>query len=139
MLDLIKNKNAIIVINKTDLQKNLIINNEEIKENGKDIVFISTIEEKGIKELYDAIEKMFELNIIDYDSSEIITNARQKQYIMRALEAVNEAENAIENNMPIDITAIALKQILEELNQITGESASEDIINEIFKKFCLGK
>ena len=58
---------------------------------------------------------------------------------MRALEAVNEAENAIENNMPIDITAIALKQILEELNQITGESASEDIINEIFKKFCLGK
>ena len=82
---------------------------------------------------------MFELNIIDYDSSEIITNARQKQYIMRALEAVNEAENAIENNMPIDITAIALKQILEELNQITGESASEDIINEIFKKFCLGK
>ena len=139
VLDLIKNKNAIIVINKTDLQKNLIINNEEIKENGKDIVFISTIEEKGIKELYDAIEKMFELNIIDYDSSEIITNARQKQYIMRALEAVNEAENAIENNMPIDITAIALKQILEELNQITGESASEDIINEIFKKFCLGK
>ena len=139
VLDLIKNKNAIIVINKTDLQKNLIINNEEIKENGKDIVFISTIEEKGIKELYDAIEKIFELNIIDYDSSEIITNARQKQYIMRALEAVNEAENAIENNMPIDITAIALKQILEELNQITGESASEDIINEIFKKFCLGK
>ena len=139
VLDLIKNKNAIIVINKTDLQKNLIINNEEIKENGKDIVFISTMEEKGIKELYDAIEKMFELNIIDYDSSEIITNARQKQYIMRALEAVNEAENAIENNMPIDITAIALKQILEELNQITGESASEDIINEIFKKFCLGK
>lgn len=139
VLDLIKNKNAIIVINKTDLQKNLIINNEEIKENGKDIVFISTIEEKGIKELYDAIEKMFELNIIDYDSSEIITNARQKQYIMRALEAVNEAENAIENNMPIDITAIALKQILEELNQITGESASEGIINEIFKKFCLGK
>lgn len=139
VLDLIKNKNAIIVINKTDLQKNLIINNEEIKENGKDIVFISTIEEKGIKELYDAIEKMFELNIIDYDSSEIITNARQKQYIMRALEAVNEAENAIENNMPIDITSIALKQILEELNQITGESASEDIINEIFKKFCLGK
>ena len=139
VLDLIKNKNAIIVINKTDLQKNLIINNEEIKENGKDIVFISTIEEKGIKELYDVIEKMFELNIIDYDGSEIITNARQKQYIMRALEAVNEAENAIENNMPIDITAIALKQILEELNQITGESASEDIINEIFKKFCLGK
>ena len=139
VLDLIKNKNAIIVINKTDLQKNLIINNEEIKENGKDIVFISTIEEKGIKELYDAIEKMFELNIIDYDSSEIIKNASQKQYIMRALEAVNEAENAIENNMPIDITAIALKQILEELNQITGESASEDIINEIFKKFCLGK
>lgn len=139
VLDLIKNKNAIIVINKTDLQKNLIINNEEIRENGKDIVFISTIEEKGIKELYDVIEKMFELNIIDYDGSEIITNARQKQYIMRALEAVNEAENAIENNMPIDITAIALKQILEELNQITGESASEDIINEIFKKFCLGK
>ena len=82
---------------------------------------------------------MFNLSELECDNSEIITNNRQKQHIMLAIEAVNEARNSTQKLMPLDITAICLKNILEELSEITGENVSEDIINEIFKKFCLGK
>lgn len=139
IVELIKNKQAIILINKTDMNKKLIINNEEIKKLNKDIIEFSTIEEKGLDELYNTIENMFKLNQIDSDNSEIITNERQKQHILKAIEAEEKAMESAKANMPSDITAIAIKQILEELAEITGQSASEDIINEIFKKFCLGK
>ena len=139
IVELIKNKQAIILINKTDMNKKLIINNEEIKNLNKDIIEFSTIEEKGLDELYNTIENMFKLNQIDSDNSEIITNERQKQHILKAIEAEEKAMESAKANMPSDITAIAIKQILEELAEITGQSASEDIINEIFNKFCLGK
>ena len=82
---------------------------------------------------------MFRLNEIDCENSEIITNNRQKQHILSAIESVDKAKESIENKIPVDITAICLKDILEDLAEITGENVSEDIINEIFKKFCLGK
>ena len=82
---------------------------------------------------------MFSLNEIDCDNSEIITNVRQKQFIVLAEEAVKKARNSIKTSMPIDITAICLKEILEQLSEITGENVTEDVINEIFSKFCLGK
>lgn len=136
ILELIKNKKAIILINKVDLNKNFIKENQEIK---KDAIEFSTISEKGIDELYEKIEEMFNLKEIEADNSEIITCSRQKQHIMQAINALNEAEKSAQNLMPLDITAICLKNILEELSEITGENVSEDIINEIFKKFCLGK
>lgn len=139
ILNLIKNKKAIILINKVDLNKNQIINNDKIKEMKKDIIKFSTVSEKGLEELYEKIERMFELNEIDCDNSEIITNNRQKQHIISAIKAVSKAKESVETGMPIDITAICLKDMLGELSEITGENVSEDIINEIFKKFCLGK
>ncbi len=139
IIELIKDKNAIILINKIDLNKNLVKNNKEIMDLKKDTIYFSTIEEKGLEKLYDTIEKMFKFNEIDCDNSEIITNARQKQQILFAKEALNKAKDSISNNMPIDITAICLKNILEELEEILGGNISEDIINKIFQKFCLGK
>ena len=136
ILKLIEKKKTIILINKVDLNKNFIKGSNEIK---KDAIEFSTIKEKGIEELYEKIEKMFNLSELECDNSEIITNNRQKQHIMLAIEAVNEARNSTQKLMPLDITAICLKNILEELSEITGENVSEDIINEIFKKFCLGK
>ena len=136
ILKLIEKKKTIILINKVDLNKNFIKGSKEIK---KDAIEFSTIKEKGIEELYEKIEKMFNLSELECDNSEIITNNRQKQHIMLAIEAVNEARNSTQKLMPLDITAICLKNILEELSEITGENVSEDIINEIFKKFCLGK
>ena len=139
ILNLIKNKKAIILINKVDLNKNQVINNDKIKEMKKDIIKFSTVSEKGLEELYEKIERMFELNEIDCDNSEIITNNRQKQHIISAIKAVSKAKESVETGLPIDITAICLKDMLGELSEITGENVSEDIINEIFKKFCLGK
>lgn len=139
ILDLIKDKKTIILINKIDLGKNLIRKNRTIEKSGLKIIEFSTVNENGFQELYDAIEQMFRLNELENDDSEIITNTRHKQHIILALEALKEAQKSVEDKMSIDITAICLKNILDEMAEITGENASEDIINEIFKKFCLGK
>ena len=90
-------------------------------------------------ELYNKIEELFKLNELDCENTEIITNNRHKQQILLALEDTAKARESLENHMPVDITAICLKDILEKLSEITGENVTEDIINEIFKKFCLGK
>ena len=113
--------------------------NDKILNTKKTIIDFSTKEEKGLEKLYEAIEKMFNLNQIENDNTEIITNARQKQQIVFAIEATKKARNSLTEGMPVDITAISLKEILEHILEITGENVSEEIINEIFKKFCLGK
>ena len=82
---------------------------------------------------------MFNLNQINFDNDIIITNLRHKNLITKALENVKKAKENTLNNMPIDIIAIFIKDILEDLGSITGEFVTDDIINEIFAKFCLGK
>ena len=108
-----------------------------IEENN--IIEFSTINETGLDKLYNKIEELFKLNELDCENTEIITNNRHKQQILYALEDVAKGRESLETHMPVDITAICLKDILERLAEITGENVSEDIINEIFKKFCLGK
>ena len=82
---------------------------------------------------------MFNLNQINFDNDILITNLRHKNLITKALENVKNAKDNTLNNMPIDIIAIFIKDILEDLGSITGEFVTDDIINEIFAKFCLGK
>lgn len=139
ILDLIKDKKAIILINKTDLKKGYVQSDERITSLHKAVIPFSVLKEEGINELYNAILELFNMNDIDLENTDIVTSSRQKNYILRAHDALNKAKESVENNMTIDITAIVLKEILEELSSITGENVSEDIINEIFKKFCLGK
>ncbi len=139
ILDLIEGKKTIILINKIDLGKNLIKENEKLKKFKNNIIEFSTINETGLDKLYNKIEELFKLNELDCENTEIITNNRHKQQILYALEDVAKGRESLETHMPVDITAICLKDILERLAEITGENVSEDIINEIFKKFCLGK
>lgn len=139
ILDLIKEKKAIILINKTDLKKGYVQSDERTTSLHKTTIPFSVLKEEGINELYNAILELFNMNDIDLENTDIVTSSRQKNYILRAHDALNKAKESVENNMTIDITAICLKEILEELSSITGENVSEDIINEIFKKFCLGK
>lgn len=139
ILDLIEGKKTIILINKIDLGKNLIKENEKLKKFKNNIIEFSTINETGLDKLYNKIEELFKLNELDCENTEIITNNRHKQQILYALEDVAKGRESLETHMPVDITAICLKYILERLAEITGENVSEDIINEIFKKFCLGK
>ena len=78
-------------------------------------------------------------DIIRVDNDVIITNIRQKNLVSKAIDDVNKTQETINNGMPLDIVAIFIREILEDLSQITGEVVTDDIIDEIFSKFCLGK
>ena len=139
ILKLAESKNSIILLNKVDLKENNLENSEELKKLNKKIIKISAKNGNGIEELYNEIENLFQIKNLETDGEIIITNIRHKNQIEYAINNINEAINAVKNNLPIDIISISIKQTLEDLGKITGENVSEDIINEIFSKFCLGK
>lgn len=139
ILELIKEKKSIILLNKIDLEMKISKKEIEEKSNEKKILEISARNKTGIEDIFKAISDMYKFNEIEIDDSLTITNTRHKQAINNMLVNVKKVEESIENNMPIDVVTISITDILSEMGKITGESVSEDIINEIFKKFCLGK
>lgn len=138
ILNLIGNKNAILLVNKMDIVDGSLVINELQKYN-KDIIKISAKTGDGVEKLYDKIYEMYKINDIELDDGEILTNIRHKGQIDEAIKSVNAVKDTIDNHMPVDIIEIYLKQVLADLGKITGDDISEDIINEIFSKFCLGK
>ena len=138
ILDFIEDKKVIIVLNKIDLQINKDTESK-LKNLNKDFVMISAKENNGIEKIYQKLIDMFNLKEIEIDNGNIITNIRHKELIDLAEKNTEDAINALKNNLPVDIVAINIKEILENLGKITGEAVSEDIIKEIFSKFCLGK
>jgi len=139
ILDLIKNKKSIIILNKCDLETKIDEKNTKLNEASDYIIKISALKNIGIDLLYKKISELFNLNQINLDNDVLITNIRQKDFINKAIENVKKAKETIDKNMTSDIVAIFIKDILEDLGSITGEFVTEDIINEIFSKFCLGK
>ncbi len=85
------------------------------------------------------MQKLTEMEEINIDGENIIINSRHRALIVRAEESLKKAKETLENGMPIDVISIYIKEILEELGKITGESVTDDVISEIFSKFCLGK
>lgn len=139
VLEFIKNRKSIIILNKIDLESKIDENNNNLRESSENIIKMSALKNIGIDKLYEKITEMFNLNEINLDNENVITNIRQKNLITKAIENVKKAKETIEQKMPIDIIAIFIKDILEDLGKITGEVVTEDIIEEIFAKFCLGK
>ena len=139
ILEIVKDKKSIIVLNKIDLEQKIIKADDRLKSLENNIIEISTIENKGLDELYEKISELFNLNEINFDNEILITNIRHKNLISDTINSLEKTEETIRQNMPLDIIAIFLKDILSNLGKITGEEISEDIINEIFAKFCLGK
>lgn len=139
ILDFVKNQNAIILLNKSDLQNNRLKDNKIIKNTNKDMIEISALKKQGLETLYKKMAELFRISEINTENASIITNIRHKEAIVKAKESIKKIVSTIEEEMPIDITAIYFQEALEELNKITGENVTEDIINEIFSKFCLGK
>ena len=139
ILNIIKNKKSIVLLNKADLNSVLNENDERFKKITENVLKISALNGEGLEKLYALISKMFSLEEINVDNDVIITNLRHKNLISKAIENVKKAKKTVEENMPIDIIAIFIKDILEDLGNITGEIVTDDIINEIFSKFCLGK
>lgn len=136
ILEMIQNKKVIILLNKIDMGDNHL--EEKIKTNKK-IIKISAQKGNNIEEIYNEIEKMFKLQELDQEDGIIITNMRHKIQIQNSEENIKQAIESTENGMPVDVVAISIKECLEDLGKITGDNVSEDIINEIFSKFCLGK
>lgn len=139
ILKIAKNKKSIILLNKMDLGPKIEKDDPRFLEVTNNIITISALNNLGIDKLYEKITKLFNLNEINLDNEVLITNIRQKNLVSKAIEYINNTRSSINSNMPIDIIAISIKEILEDLGNITGEEVSEDIINEIFSKFCLGK
>lgn len=139
ILEFIKNKNAIIILNKIDLEEKELEKEEKIINSGKDIVKISLLSKCDLSCFYKEINKLFELNKINPENEIIITEMRHKKLIEDAIEHTKNAKQTILENIPIDIISINIKEIVEDLSKITGENVTEDVINEIFSKFCLGK
>ncbi len=139
ILKLSKNKKSIIILNKIDLETILKENDIRFQEVSNHIIKISALNAIGIEKLYEEISDLFQLNEINLDNEIVITNIRHKNLITKAIENVKKTKETVEQKMPLDIITIFMKDILEDLGNITGEVVSEDIINEIFAKFCLGK
>lgn len=139
ILEIAKNKKSIIILNKMDLEAKINEKNEKIKQTNAPIIKISALKKEGIEKLEEEITKLFNLNEINLDNEIVITNARHKNLISKAIENVKKTKETIKNEMPLDIVAIFIKDILEDLANITGEIVTDDIIDEIFAKFCLGK
>lgn len=138
ILGFVDPKKTIIILNKMDLEQKVDASEKEISK-FQNIIKISALKKEGIEDLYEKIGNMFNLNQINVDSDIMITNQRHKCQIEKAIKNLNSALESLEKNMPIDIVAISLKDVLSDLGEITGEEASEEIINEIFSRFCLGK
>ncbi len=139
ILKLIKNKKSIILLNKIDLQPVLSEQDERLTNVSTHIIKISALNYMGIETLNQEITNLFHLDEINLDNENMITNLRHKKLIAKAIQNVKKTQDALQKNMPLDIIAIFIQYVLEDLGKITGEVASEDIINEIFSKFCLGK
>jgi tRNA modification GTPase len=132
-------KKCIIVLNKYDLEHEITAENIELKVFKKEIIEMSALKKEGIEELFNKISKMFNLGEITVDNSVTITNERHKEIITNAVKNIRYSIEELDKNTPVDIIQISIKQVVNELGMITGETASDEIINEIFKKFCLGK
>ncbi len=138
ILRFIKEKRAIILLNKADTIHEFEI--EELKKKTeKAYFFISAKEQIGIDQVENEIEKLFFNGEINFNDQVYITNLRQKEAVLEAINALQLVKKSIEDGMPEDFYSIDLVKAYEVLGSIIGEAVDEDIINTIFSKFCLGK
>ena len=138
ILEILKNRKSIIILNKIDLNQ-VGVEKEIFEKYSKNIVTLSTKTQEGMLELLEMMQKMVVTEEIKTDNELLVINSRHKALISKAIVSLNKAIDTLNAGMPVDVIAIYIKEILEELGKITGESVTDDIISEIFSKFCLGK
>lgn len=141
IIDAIREKKAIILLNKSDLIQ--VTGEDEIKEklSGADhkMIAISAKENLGIDVLEETITEMFFHGTISFNDEVYITNIRHKNALIQAVESLKLVKQSVENGMPEDFYSIDLMNAYEELGTIIGEAVEDDLVNEIFSKFCMGK
>lgn len=138
IIKILQEKKTIVLYSKTDLESAIDI--EDLKSRiNQPVIPISAKEETGITDLEEKIREMFFSGEIDFNDEVYITNERHRQELLKAQESLSLVENSIESGMPEDFYSIDLTDVYESLGRILGESLGEDLVNEIFSKFCMGK
>lgn len=138
ILELLRDKKAIILLNKTDLLAKTT--SDILKEKTDSIIIpVSVKEEKGLDALENTIKDMFISGDIEFNDEIYITNVRQKVLIKEAYESISLVKKSINDNMPEDFYSIDLTSAYEALGMVIGEAVEDDLVNEIFSKFCMGK
>lgn len=138
IMELIRGKKAIVLLNKSDLTN--VITVEEIKEKvDAPVLLISAREQSGVDRLEDTIKGLFFSGELSFNDEVYITNIRHKAALRAACESLQQVQESIRLNMPEDFFSIDLMSAYEALGEIIGESVGEDLVNEIFSKFCMGK
>ena len=140
IFEMIHDKKSVILLNKTDLPS-VIKEDDLLKMTGKDSVMIrtSTKDATGIDLFENTVKDMFFTGKINPDQEVVITNMRHKEALLRTLESLKQVKKSIENHMPEDFYSIDLMSAYTSLGSIIGEEVSDDLVNEIFSKFCMGK
>ncbi|QHQ60288.1 tRNA uridine-5-carboxymethylaminomethyl(34) synthesis GTPase MnmE [Anaerocolumna sedimenticola] len=138
IINLITDKKAVILFNKSDLD--VIINPKEIETlTGKDVISISAKENQGIDLLEKWIIDQFFRGQLNFNDEIYITNMRQKEAIAGSIESLEMVKKSIEDQMPEDFYSIDIMHAYELLGSIIGEAVDEDLVNTIFREFCMGK
>ena len=138
IISMLKDKKAIVLYNKTDLDP--VVSMEKLKDKtDHPVIPISAKEETGIQKLEEEIRNMFFSGNLSFNDEVYITNARHKEALEDAYTSLEMVKQSIEAGMPEDFFSIDLMSAYESLGRIIGESVGEDLVNEIFSKFCMGK
>ena len=137
LLKKINTKKYIVLINKKDLEKKL--KKEELNINKNKIVELSIINNEGIEELKEKIIEMFNINELETKDPTYLSNSRSISILKRCLKRIEDIEKSLIDNMPIDMIELDIKNIWEELGTINGTNYEEELLDEMFSRFCLGK
>ena len=140
IVQIIAGKKVVVLLNKSDLEP--VLTREELGiflEDEFPVIEVSAKEEKGIRELEQQLKTMFLSGDLSFNDEVMITNMRQKSALQDAYMSLRKVQESIEDQMPEDFYSIDLMDAYEALGSITGETIGEDLVNEIFSKFCMGK
>lgn len=133
ILKRLKNKNYITIINKIDLDKKID------DSNLKNVIYVSVLEDKNIDDIKIKVRELFNLEKIKTADLTYLTGARSTSILKKILRLIKDIKKGIENNMPIDMLEIDLKNIWNLLGEIIGESYDEELLDQLFSRFCVGK
>jgi len=139
IINLVDEKETVVVVNKTDLESNLNLGELKKKFENVQVVETSAVEGIGISELEDLISEMVFAGEVKANEQTLITNLRHKEALEAAYDSILNVKETVKQGLPADFVTIDLKTTLEELGKITGDTLGEDIIDRIFADFCLGK
>ena len=138
IMEFIRDKKAVVLLNKTDL--NMVVTKEELEEkSSRRVIPISAKEQTGVEDLEEAIKSMFYQGEIGFNDEVYITNIRHKEALENTVKSLEMVKQSVLDGMPEDFYSIDLMDAYSQLGLIIGEEVGEDLVNEIFSKFCMGK